>query len=48
MLFCLASFRLTRLLVFDQITAFIRKPFHETIEETLEDGSVITWLRGAG
>lgn len=32
LLFSLASFRLTRLLVFDKITAFIRKPFFEEME----------------
>lgn len=39
---------MTRLLVFDQITVFIRKPFHEIIEETLEDGQVETYLRVKG
>ncbi|HZG72977.1 MAG TPA: DUF1360 domain-containing protein [Chondromyces sp.] len=35
---CLASFRITRLLVFDKITEFIRAPFFEEIEELDEDG----------
>jgi hypothetical protein len=39
-----ASFRLTRLIVFDQITAFIRRPFHEETEETGPDGTVETYI----
>lgn len=35
-LLSLASFRLTRLIVFDTITAFIRKPFFEEVEEQNE------------
>ncbi|WP_286231262.1 DUF1360 domain-containing protein [Neobacillus mesonae] len=34
----LASFRLTRLLVFDKITEFIRTPFFDEIEEENEAG----------
>jgi Protein of unknown function (DUF1360) len=34
----LASFRLTRLIVFDKITEFIRNPFFDEIEEVNEDG----------
>ncbi|MDZ5470374.1 DUF1360 domain-containing protein [Bacillus sp. 31A1R] len=34
----LASFRLTRLLVFDKITEFIRNPFFEEITELDENG----------
>lgn len=37
MLFALASFRLTRLIVYDQITEFLRKPFLEEQIE-IEDG----------
>ncbi|MCC3355655.1 DUF1360 domain-containing protein [Bacillus sp. REN16] len=46
----LASFRLTRLLVFDKITEFIRRPFHEMIEEELPDGTVEEYiqLKGTG
>jgi hypothetical protein len=33
----LASYRLTRLIVFDQITSFIRRPFLE--EQFVDDGS---------
>lgn len=36
-LLILASYRLTRLIVFDQITAFIRRPFLE--ERFVDDGS---------
>lgn len=39
-LLVLATFRLTRLLVFDKITNFIRKPFHNIVEETLPDGTI--------
>lgn len=35
----LASFRFTRLIVFDQITSFIRKPFF-TEEEVVEQGEL--------
>lgn len=40
LLLVFASFRLTRLLVFDQITKWIRTPFLEEKEHQLEDGSV--------
>ncbi|MFZ3589275.1 DUF1360 domain-containing protein [Bacillus sp. DJP31] len=43
-LLSLASFRLTRLIVFDNITTFLRKPFHEEITETQEDGSSSTYI----
>lgn len=43
-----ASFRLTRLIVYDTITEFLRKPFHETIIETLEDGSTETYIEIKG
>lgn len=36
----LAVYRLTRLIVFDNITEILRRPFLETVEETLEDGSI--------
>jgi hypothetical protein len=36
----LACFRLTRLIVFDKITEFIRHPFFDEIEEEREDGSM--------
>jgi len=46
----LASFRLTRLIVYDTITNFVRKPFHEIVEEEYPDGSVQRFLkiRGTG
>jgi hypothetical protein len=44
----LASFRLTRLIVYDTITSFIRKPFHEIVEEQLPDGSMQTFLKVKG
>jgi len=47
-LLALAAFRLTRLLVYDQITAFIRRPFHREVEETEPDGSVVTYIEIKG
>ncbi|MCP8968357.1 DUF1360 domain-containing protein [Ectobacillus ponti] len=49
-LFSFAAFRLTRLLVYDKITAFIRAPFIEEIQVPEEDGSVSTYmkLKGSG
>ena len=49
-LLCLATFRLTRLLVNDKITRFIRKPFHHEYEEILEDGTIETYfeIKGKG
>ncbi|WP_102347297.1 DUF1360 domain-containing protein [Bacillus sp. Marseille-P3661] len=44
----LATFRLTRLLVYDKITNFIRRPFHNEYEETLEDGTVETFIEIKG
>ncbi|MEH7115496.1 DUF1360 domain-containing protein [Neobacillus niacini] len=35
----LACFRLTRLIVFDKITEFLRNPFFDEIEEENEDGT---------
>ncbi|WP_409304681.1 DUF1360 domain-containing protein [Peribacillus sp. SCS-155] len=40
----LASFRLTRLIVFDKITEFIRRPFFDEIEESDENGSTEIYL----
>ncbi|KEZ53512.1 DUF1360 domain-containing protein [Metabacillus indicus] len=48
LLLFLASFRLTRLLVYDKITAFIRRPFHREAEETLPDGSTIAYIEIKG
>lgn len=49
-LMILASFRLTRLVVFDKITSFIRKPFHHEVEETDSNGETITYIeiKGSG
>ncbi|WP_078430971.1 DUF1360 domain-containing protein [Alkalihalobacterium alkalinitrilicum] len=49
-LLLLASFRLAHLVVFDQIMAPLRRPFHDIITETLPDGTVATYLevRGSG
>ncbi|HDX9589450.1 TPA: DUF1360 domain-containing protein [Bacillus pseudomycoides] len=44
-IFSFAVFRLTRLLVFDKITSFIRAPFIEEIQITEEDGSVSTYMK---
>ncbi|RFU64106.1 DUF1360 domain-containing protein [Peribacillus glennii] len=40
----LASFRLTRLIVFDKITEFLRSPFFDEIEEIAEDGTSEVYL----
>lgn len=40
-----ASFRLTRLFVFDMITAKIRRLFLEEVEETLADGSKEVYVK---
>ncbi|RSD29431.1 DUF1360 domain-containing protein [Mesobacillus subterraneus] len=49
-LLILASFRLTRLIVYDTITGFLRAPFHETVEEITEDGQTETFIeiKGSG
>jgi hypothetical protein len=36
----LASFRLTRLIVFDKITEFIRNPFFDEVKEENSDGEI--------
>ncbi|KON89400.1 sporulation protein [Sporosarcina globispora] len=41
----LASFRLTRLIVFDKITEFLRRPFLEEVEEKDENGEIeVYWV----
>ncbi|GLB58935.1 DUF1360 domain-containing protein [Cytobacillus sp. NCCP-133] len=40
----LASFRLTRLIVFDKISEFIRSPFIEEVEEKNEEGEAEIYL----
>lgn len=50
LLMTLAVFRLTRLIVYDKITDFIRKPFHEIVEETEADGTISSYIeiKGSG
>lgn len=43
-LLSLASFRLTRLIVYDKITAFLRKPFFDEVEEKNEKGEVEIYI----
>ncbi|MFC5463981.1 DUF1360 domain-containing protein [Lederbergia graminis] len=43
-LIVLAVFRITRLIVYDQITAFIRAPFMEEYEEEMEGGETEVYL----
>ena len=49
-LFSFASFRLTRLIVYDKITKFLRAPFIEELEVPEEDGSLVTYtkIKGSG
>ncbi|MFS0882787.1 DUF1360 domain-containing protein [Metabacillus niabensis] len=47
-LFAFASFRLTRLIVFDKITGFIRYPFHKEIEEVDDAGNVEVYIEMKG
>jgi hypothetical protein len=47
-IFVFASFRLTRLIVFDKITAFIRHPFHKEVEEIGDDGVAEVFLEMKG
>ena len=47
-IFALASFRLTRLIVHDKITQFIRNPFHKEIEETDENGNTEIYIEIKG
>lgn len=44
-IFSCAVFRLTRLLVYDKITSFIRAPFFDEIQITEEDGTVSTYMK---
>ncbi|WAA13082.1 DUF1360 domain-containing protein [Fervidibacillus halotolerans] len=44
LLFVLASFRLTRLIVFDKITEFIRRPFMEEVTEMDEKGEEVVYI----
>lgn len=47
-IFALAAFRLTRLIVYDKITAFLRRPFIDELEITEPDGSVSTFTKVKG
>ncbi|RKQ37254.1 DUF1360 domain-containing protein [Oceanobacillus halophilus] len=47
-LLALATFRLTRLIVFDKISQFLRSPFHEEVEEKETDGDVVTYIQIKG
>ncbi|KEK22235.1 DUF1360 domain-containing protein [Bacillus gaemokensis] len=47
-IFALATFRLTRLIAYDKITAFLRKPFIEELEITEPDGTVSTYTKVKG
>jgi hypothetical protein len=47
-LMVLASFRFTRLVVYDTITNFMRAPFHNSVEETLPDGTSETYIEIKG
>jgi hypothetical protein len=47
-LLALAVFRLTHLLVFDEITEFLRKPFQKLIEERDENGETFQYITGRG
>jgi len=47
-LLILASYRLTRLIVFDQITSFIRRPFLEERFEQDESGFVVAKIEEKG
>ncbi|KAB2337235.1 DUF1360 domain-containing protein [Cytobacillus depressus] len=44
MILALASFRLTRLVVYDKITEFLRSPFFDEIEEKNNDGESEIYL----
>ncbi|WP_096155104.1 MULTISPECIES: DUF1360 domain-containing protein [Bacillus] len=43
-LLVLAVFRLTRLIVYDKINNFIRRPFHDVVEEVNEDGEAEEYI----
>jgi hypothetical protein len=47
-IFGIASFRLTRLVVYDNVTEFIRKPFHKEINEIEADGTTSTYIEIKG
>lgn len=49
-IFSCAVFRLTRLIVYDQITSFLRAPFIEELHITEPDGTISTYtkIKGTG
>ncbi|SYX85644.1 DUF1360 domain-containing protein [Paenibacillus alvei] len=47
-LLILASYRLTRLIVFDEITSFIRKPFVDERYHTDENGAIFAVIEEKG
>ncbi|ARK30649.1 DUF1360 domain-containing protein [Halalkalibacter krulwichiae] len=47
MLLSLATFRLTRLLVYDKITEFLRTPFIEDYEEE-QEGEMVVFIKPRG
>lgn len=47
-LLVLASFRLTRLVIYDTITEFIRRPFFTVVEEELPDGTTESFFQVEG
>ncbi|CAM4093821.1 membrane protein [Bacillus manliponensis] len=46
--FACATFRLTRLIVYDKITSFLRAPFIEELQITEPDGTVSTYTKAKG
>jgi Protein of unknown function (DUF1360) len=45
LILALASFRLTRLIVYDKITGFLRRPFLKEVEEKNENGELeVYWV----
>ncbi|WP_232718621.1 DUF1360 domain-containing protein [Bacillus sp. FJAT-45037] len=47
-LLSIATFRLTHLLVFDEIAEFMRRPFQNVTEEVDENGDVYQYVSGRG
>ncbi|CAI8750115.1 DUF1360 domain-containing protein [Bacillus sp. IT-79MI2] len=47
-IFACAAFRLTRLIVYDKITAFLRAPFIEEVQITEPDGNISTYMKIKG
>ncbi|BBU38790.1 MAG: sporulation protein [Bacillaceae bacterium] len=47
-LIALATFRLTRIIVFDKIASFLRAPFITIVEEKAETGETVSFFRPKG